>query len=308
MSKIAVLGGLGYFGSVLSSEILARGEEVDVYDYDLYKSGAGEFVGNIKSLDVINSTQFPTEICKYSHMYWCLDIDVEKFYTHDISKKYIEKNLKSFERCAKDYKEEFTYIGDIYKGKNDSYIKFLDDKTEICKKYNCNVVRFDVIYGSSPRMRFDTLLNNMMWQAYTQGIIVVENYLENVDIVSLMTAVKSVLKGDTGNVASCTLNKIALAHMIAQTFESDVSVMAGGKGVMSSYDIGYNYVTHNKRDIDDAVKLFMLNVKSGALDEYAGDMFNDHAISYSLNLSNMSKFFEKTNSTVTGPTGFTGER
>lgn len=193
--KIALLGGAGYLGSVVNSELMSARQygvnEVTVIDNLIYNK---EYMPkNLWATDIFSEKKM--SLGQYDRIVWMFDIDVPEFYTQPISEKYISRNLELFKDMCDTYGKAMLFITDSCEGVTvEPYRKLVRDKINYCNYYGGASIALPQLYGPSPRMRFDTSINMMFLSAYINGNITVERWLERFRTMSVGSAGKLVAR------------------------------------------------------------------------------------------------------------------
>ncbi len=250
--KILVSGGAGYIGSLLTPALLQKGYEVTVLDNLMYNQGSlfdlcsnnnFKFINN-----EINNINLIKEIINDFDIYIPLAALVgAPLCARDPSKTKLinyDSHIDLFNYIRDDLKIIFPSTNSGY-GKTkqgefcneDSKVNPLSNygkyKLDIEKKYlnrkNSIVFRFATIFGCSPRMRMDLLVNDFVYKAYKDNSIVLfesnfrRNFLHILDAVNAFCfAIDNFekMKSQIYNVglSSANLTKLQLAQKIKVYF------------------------------------------------------------------------------------------
>ncbi len=227
--KIALLGGAGYLGSVINSELCARvskvfiKDEVTVFDNLLYSEEYKP--DNLVLCDVINN---PPDLSEFDRIVWMLDIDMPDFYTYPVSQKYMTKNMDTFKEMCGKYGKRIIFITDLCEGiKVGTYVNFVRAKVALLEIAGGQSIALPQLYGPSPRMRFDTDLNIMCLMAYMVGGITLDNWLTPIRTLGVATAGKYIADNIHSNdsegiygIYSLRMSAIDCAGIIVKIFDS----------------------------------------------------------------------------------------
>ena len=285
--KIALLGGAGYVGSVVNSELSVK-HRVTVYDNLIYSD---EYTpSNLVRVDVLNEE---IDLSGFDRIVWMLDIDVPSFYTFPISQQYCSKNISVFKNMCEKYGDRMMFITDLYdNGKILSYKKFIEDKLAICN-HRILSIALPQLYGPSPRMRFDTDLNSMFFIAYLSGGITLDNWLDRVKTASIATAGRYIAENivDTAplshGIQSYNHSVIEYAGIMVKVFEGKLEmVLSDSYGDTYENPIKENVTMEDVRwlPVDDGATIkksfeYILNgLSKGLIDGPTKDRYNNAKI------------------------------
>jgi nucleoside-diphosphate-sugar epimerase len=246
MNKVLITGGAGYLGSTLAEHLLNNGYEVTVFDNLLYKQlslmhlfkhpNFKFMLGDVRDTDLLLSLVKLHDViiplaaivgmpaCKANPQ---LAIDVNFIHIKNIvtvlrnDQKLILPNTNS------QYGSSDTVITE------DSPFKPLslyaetkcDAEDSVLKNGNGVVLRLATVFGVSPRMRQDLLVNDFVYKSITDGYLVLfeahfkRNYIHVQDIArtfQFMIENYDKCKGQSYNVGLSTANlsKLELANTI----------------------------------------------------------------------------------------------
>lgn len=247
MTQILVTGGAGYIGSVLVPKLLDRGFEVTVIDNFLYKqpSLASSVrhpsldlqYGDVRDFDLMKSLISKADIviplAAIVGAPACdRDPALSKSINYD-SIGWLFKQLSPSQRVimpttnsaygsgdANNYCDEMSPLNPLS--------LYARDKVEIEKQLmghsRATSFRLATVFGISPRMRLDLLVNNFTYRALTDGFVVVfeghfkRNYIHVNDVVQAFELAidnPSLFEGEIFNVGLSTAN-ISKLELCAQ--------------------------------------------------------------------------------------------
>jgi nucleoside-diphosphate-sugar epimerase len=191
-SKILVVGGFGYLGSIVTDMLVRRKNEVDVYDICMW--------GNEPDRSVLFSKHWrslPDQ--EYDCVIWLAGIDVPSWYTNDlIIDSYLNKVLTDIKNLKS---KNIVFCPPTIS--NPFIIKLM----EVFKEKGACCLELSELYGPSPRMRWDTIPNKIIFDFITQGGVVVENMFEYIDVLSVYDAAEFIVNY-MNNEIGCTYPKI----------------------------------------------------------------------------------------------------
>lgn len=213
MKKILVTGGAGYIGSVLVPELLRAGHEVTVIDNFLYNQNALLDVCNFKSLTVIRGDARDEKligkhikgkdfIIPLACIVGAPACDRDPVAAHTINLGAIQLILKL---RAPQQKIIFPNTNSGY-GRMAEGVAFCDETSsldpvslygklkvqaekELLEAGNAITLRLATVFGVSPRMRLDLLVNDFVYRAVNDGAVVLfeahfkRNYIHVRDVV-----------------------------------------------------------------------------------------------------------------------------
>jgi nucleoside-diphosphate-sugar epimerase len=212
VSEILVTGGAGYIGSMLVPDLLSKGHKVTVIDNLLYKQTSLSHVTRQKNLnfvigDVRNENLMKEHISSAEVVIPLAAIvgapacDKDTVAAQSINKEsilWLLKQLKPDQRIImpttnsaygsgdkNNYCDESSPLNPLSLYARDK----VDVEKELMQKENATSFRLATVFGISPRMRLDLLVNNFVYRAISDGFVVVfeghfkRNYIHVLDVV-----------------------------------------------------------------------------------------------------------------------------
>ena len=209
--KILVTGGAGYIGSILTPYLLNKGQEVSVYDNFLHNQSSLLECCSDKKFSVIKG-----DICDYDHINKILpSYDLIIMLAALVGAPACKKNPKLTNLV--NYEAHLNLINNISKNQkiifpntNSGYgISTTDElcteesvlnpiseygitkckiENELLGKGNAVTFRLATVFGMSPRMRMDLLVNDFVYRAYKDKFLVLfeehfrRNYIHIQDV------------------------------------------------------------------------------------------------------------------------------
>ncbi len=202
--KILITGGAGYIGSVLTDLLLSHDYQITVYDNFMFRQNSLNNLFSNKNLNVIDGDirdrdLLNKEILKHDVIIPLAAIvgapacEKYKFISNEIN---YESNLDLVKNKSKDQLILMPTTNSAYgSGNSDNYcnedspLKPLSDyarqkvklEEEILNFENVISFRFATVFGFSPKMRFDLLVNDFTQKAYSDKYIILfeENFKRN---------------------------------------------------------------------------------------------------------------------------------
>ena len=250
MERILVTGGAGYIGSVLVPELLSKGYNVTVVDNFMYKQNSLAGVSREKNLELVFGDVRDTSLMK--HQLSKSDVviplaaivgapacDKDPFQAESINKNAILlmlKELGSNQRIIMPTTNSAYGSGDKNnycdeKSPLNPLSLYAKDKVivekELMNHANATSFRLATVFGISPRMRLDLLVNNFAYRAVTDGFIVIfeghfkRNYIHVADVAKaflLALEKPDVFKDNIYNVglSEANISKIDLCKKIKE--------------------------------------------------------------------------------------------
>jgi nucleoside-diphosphate-sugar epimerase len=195
MAKILVTGGAGYIGSILVSDLLAEGHQVVVYDNFMYKQNSLSHLvinGNLEIVvgdirdesslsQVINKCDFIVPLAAIVGAPACnrdafaaksinLDAAIRLIQLTHSSQKIIMPTTNSaygttIQGTITDEESNLNPISSYARHK-------VQVEAELLTRQNVVSLRLATVFGMSPRMRLDLLVNDMVYKALTDKSVV----------------------------------------------------------------------------------------------------------------------------------------
>lgn len=264
MSKVLVTGGAGYIGVVLTKELIHRGYDVRILDKMYFGSEPlnelekrVEIVqGDIRNFDesILKDVKQVIHLASLSND---PTADFNPKANHEMN---TIGTRKLAEMCAKKGINRLTYASSasIYDKGINSGGEIQDEESEVTPKtaystskyegevellkvmeknpdFSPVILRQGTVYGYSPRMRFDLVVNTMVKSAFTNGVLNVfcngSQWRPLVDVkdvskahISCLEAKNEDVKGEIFNVCEGNYQMIDLAHRIKYALKEIIPV------------------------------------------------------------------------------------
>ena len=292
--KILITGGAGYIGSVMSSVLLHKGFAVTVLDNFIYRQTSlldicwhEDFkivVGDVRDCVLMNN-----QIKLHDVIIPLAAIVGAPACKKDVDLT-VQVNLESIRELVKNTSHSQIVLFPVTNsgygiGEKDVYC---DEQTElnpislygktkveaekvILEKGNAITYRLATVFGSSPKMRTDLLVNDFVYRAYTDKFIVLfeshfkRNYIHIRDVANVfLHGFKNFdqMKGEAYNVglSDANLSKLELCNKIKKhvnnfvVFESDLSEDPDKRDYIVSNKKIENTGWKTKYSIDNGIK------------------------------------------------------
>jgi nucleoside-diphosphate-sugar epimerase len=248
--RILVTGGAGYVGSVLVPELLSKGYHVTVLDNFMYKQTSLAGISREKNLELVFGDVRDTSLMKkhlsksdvvvpLAAIVGAPACDKDPFQAESINRNailWMLKELSSNQRVIMPTTNSAYGSGD-----KDNFCDensplnplslYARDKVivekELMNHANATSFRLATVFGISPRMRLDLLVNNFAFRAVTDGFIVIfeghfkRNYIHIADVVQAFMLSIENPKNFTGQIfnvglSSANISKLELCKKIKE--------------------------------------------------------------------------------------------
>ena len=250
MTKILVTGGAGYIGSILVPDLLEKGFEVTVVDNFMY--GQTSLASSIKNRNLsliygdIRDTNIMAKalsradvIIPLAAIVGAPACDADPILAESVNKEAILWMVNNISReqillmpttnsaygsgDANNFCDEMSPLNPLS--------KYARDKVEVEKvileREKSTSFRLATVFGISPRMRLDLLVNNFMYRAKSDGFVVVfegnfkRNYIHISDVVRVFNFALDNLSKVTGEIfnvglSEANISKLELCKLISQ--------------------------------------------------------------------------------------------
>jgi len=274
-NKVLITGGAGYIGSVLTQELLNHDYHVTVLDNLAYKQTSLLHVCNDRNFIFVKGDV--TNKALLQHLVYKADIiiplaaivgapacDANKELATAINftqiknivdiltddQKILMPNTNSQYGSSKDIITEDSPFNPL----SHYAVTKCNAEDYIMKNTNGICLRLATVFGASPRMRTDLLVNDFVYKTMTEGVLVLfqskfkRNYIHVRDIAqTFLYCIENYgyLKGEVFNVglSDANLNKLELANEIKRYFNKLVII----ENEFSADFDNRNYIVSNKK-------------------------------------------------------------
>jgi len=275
--KNLVIGGLGYLGSIISNKLKMRGEYVDIFDNCMFDQE--DILPDINHNNFIQGTTlvYPElDVSLYDKIYWCSDIDIPEYYEED----WCKDDDVFFVDC--NAVKEFYYMGhflDLVECEHNHYQDFLIERRKLVFENKQSYFRIGILYGASPRMRWDTLVNRMIFYAIVQNQIVLQSdWLRRFPICNVVDAAEYIISHepikDDKDVEVCSTNMsmIEIAHIIEKKFK-DLEIIT--IDLADVHDSSLLPRVKGDFDIGKSIDWILKGLETGQLPDFEKDKYNN---------------------------------
>jgi len=313
--RILITGGAGYLGSVLSRKLLDKGYQVCVMDGMWYGDESIKDCMKNKNFELVNedirnlvsTVKAMKDVDAVIHLASIVGMpasNIEPRTSEEVN--YLAtKNIA--ELCQLHGIETYIFAStcSVYGSQPDAFItekspvspldyyakqKFLSERAISWLNQAPTILRFGTLFGISPRMRFDLVINLFAAQAITEGKITVfggsqyRPFLHVDDAAeSLMFALENNLTG-TYNVISENLTIMQAAERISKITGCEIEVSKDNEDLrnykVSGGKIGQMGFTPKKK-IEDAVEEIRNTLDSGKITRYDDTKYSNYKVLFS---------------------------
>lgn len=312
-----VIGGAGYIGSVLCRHLLDAGDRVTVYDRFIYGDGAVDRRSSVIRGDVRDLPQMHAAIKRCDVVYYlaelvgdpiCGAFPSEAFETNELAPicairmarhrgvpRFVYASSCSVYGVAHDPDALLDETSALRPQSSYAEYKIRVEREILASPFGFRVVRLGTVFGLSPRMRFDLVVNRLTAHATTDRRVRVFGgwqWRPHTHVADVSAAMRYVSRMDDSvsdnvfNVVGFNLTISGLASLIAQEIGGVAVMEEGDAGDKRNYRVsgarleavGFvasTSLAHGVREIRDAIERGRLGHYSDALyhnvDWYRGD-------------------------------------
>ena len=321
IERVLVVGGAGYIGSVLVSDLLARGYKVRVLDSFLFGPKSLEAVktnpncelitGDIRDIQVVVQVMKDCDAvihlaaivgdpaCEENRQ---LAVEVNRASTRmliDIARGYEVERFIFASTCSVYGASEFLMDEHSKLGPLSTYAQTKADSEELLLEartsgFHPTVLRLGTLFGVSPRLRFDLVVNLLTARAATTGKITIFNgeqwrpfvhvYDAARSFVTCLEASTDVVSGEIFNVGSYSLN-----HRLSEVAEKIAQIVPGMETEhventdRRNYRVSFDKI-HTRlgfvcqKTLDDGIRELYELVQTGRIEDFTVEQFNNRAV------------------------------
>lgn len=320
---ILLVGGAGYIGSHLVRQLLNKNEKVRIFDKFIYKDASIKEIANNKNLEIVNGdisdlyslTLALKDVKSVVHLAGIvgdpaasLDEGLTR-HINIITTRMLKETVKAFKipkfifasSCSVygatdhivDEGSRLNPVSLYAQTKIDSEKDILEDPADF---FNPTILRFATVFGHSPRMRFDLVLNLFCAQAYYLGKISVfggsqwRPFIHVSDIARAITKTLDAPIGKTGrqifNVGDNAMNTTIddIAGLVGSIIKKDikgrpVKIVIDEKSPDNrNYSVSFNKIESklgfkSSVSFENGIKEIYKNIKSGRYPHKFTDKF-----------------------------------
>ena len=298
--KILITGGAGYIGSVLANDLLNSNNHVTIVDTFSYNENSLSHICNNKKLKIIKSDF--RDFSSYKDDLNSSDIIIPlaglvgapmcKRYPHEAKSINLDSQIKILNEISEQQRVIMPTTNSAYGTSNgkicneesklnpvSTYAKHkVQVENELMQKNNRISFRLATVFGMSPRMRIDLLVNDFVFRAINEKFIVLfehkfyRNYIHVRDVSNaFLFGIKNFenLKNNIFNVglSDANLNKLELCEKIKEFIDFKIIIDEIEKDPDQR-----NYIVSNKKiekfgfkanySLDDGIEELIKGYKS----------------------------------------------
>lgn len=321
IERVLVVGGAGYIGSVLVPDLLARGYKVRVLDSFLFGPKSLEAVktdpncelitGDIRDIQVVVQVMKDCDAvihlaaivgdlaCEENRQ---LAVEVNRASTRmliDIARGYGVERFIFASTCSVYGASEFLMDEHSKLGPLSTYAQTKADSEELLLEartsgFHPTVLRLGTLFGVSPRLRFDLVVNLLTARAAAMGKITIFNgeqwrpfmhvYDAARSFVACLQASTDVVSGEIFNVGSYSLN-----HRLSEVAEKIAQIVPGMETEhventdRRDYRVSFDKI-HTRlgfvcqKTLDDGIREIYELMQLGHVEDFTVKQFNNRAV------------------------------
>lgn len=296
--KYAVVGGGGYLGCIVADMLAVKHHEVTIVDTMMYGKdfmstmSCGEKI-QYREDNVLDIEEVYWD--EYDEIIWCCDQDISDFYERDIFRPYIAKILDMLHLLRKSH--TIRYIGSCITEMPEKIFTDLVPEVLEYRAYLTTIkdmvspeqyIAIPYLYGASPRMRWDTHVNELIYCVLTQQkILLGSDFLIPQPICSVTHAATQI----TNMLSDCEVmsfvtgvySQIEVAHIVSaimcEQLDIDViSVVATHlpQTIYRYYD--FDEIVEDSMGLAKSIEMICMQLKKGNVGDVLDDKCNNTTV------------------------------
>jgi nucleoside-diphosphate-sugar epimerase len=307
--RILITGGAGYLGCILSKKLLAKGYQVRVIDglwygnesikellkdkkFEIIEQDIRNLVATVKAMKNVDGVIHLASIVGMpaSNIEPRTSEEVNYLATKNIAELCELHNIETYifaSTCSVYGSQPNTMITEKSPVSPLDYYakqKFLSERAISWLNRAPTILRFGTLFGDSPRMRFDLVINLFIAQALLERKITVfggsqhRPFLHVSDAAdSLIFALENNLTG-TYNVISENMTILEAAQRIKKIIDCEI-IISDDEEDLRNYKVSANKINQmgfqSKKNIEFAIDEIKMKIKNGEIKNYKEDKYSN---------------------------------
>ena len=285
--NILVVGGLGYIGCIISDLLSKKGHNVDIVDMAIFDNEDVKASIDYRCLDIKNISNMQKNFI-YDQIIWACDFDINLFYSQECFSDLHNKMKIKFDELCNDkmiYLSSFVTLMDD--NENMAYKAHLQENDEKVKSRGGSVFYLGSLHGPSPRMRWDTYVNLMLYSFLVKGsVLLEEGWLKQFPVCSVLSAASNIVDEiSTDNIEKEsyifgeTVSILEVAHRVRTCVETDESLQIYTGKHEKSFKSKWKYEESvSTINIEESVGALIKGLELHQLDDFMNDKYNNGII------------------------------
>lgn len=312
--KVLVTGSNGYLGSVLCKELSEHGHQVHGIDSFMFNNDINEYarvlMGDIRNgYDLSNAIDDVDAVVHLASLVGDAACNYNPMATFEIN--FLASNMLA-SMCNHNYPKRliFASTSNVYAGVKTHNITEITkpiplslygkmkleaerQMLSVTRDIDCTILRMPSLYGASPRMRFDLVINLLTMLAKNNGKFTVfggEQYRPFLHVKDMARLYRMVLEAPLDSVSGeifnaganrCNYKVREVGELIQDLVPNSKMKIDKTASDERDYHVSFNKIEksigfENEYDIEDGIKEILNNIDNGMYDNYPNPVYSNY--------------------------------